>query len=96
MARQVFVVYPGALWGWEVIRDGGDEPLTFGDKGSALACARAMANVAAPAKLRLEDWYGRVEAEWEIQPQWSLPTQRGRAASDVARPHGAFSLRHRA
>ena len=93
MARQIFVVYPGAFWGWEVILDGADEPLVFGDKGSALACAQAMARVAAPATLRLQDWYGRVEAEWEIQKEWLLAPQRGRTAQDVARPHRGSSLK---
>ncbi len=93
MARRVFVVYPGAFWGWEVILDGDDEPLIFGDKRSALACAEAMARVAAPATLRLEDWYGRVEAEWEVHAEWLPAPRRERTASDLARPHRGSSLK---
>ena len=44
MQENVFIVYPGALWGWEVIRDGhDDEPACFDERRPAVEYARAMA-----------------------------------------------------
>lgn len=66
MDQKTFVVYPGALWGWEVIAEGDDEPQVFDHRTAALAHAWTVARGAAPARVCLENWYGIVEAEWDV------------------------------
>lgn len=64
MQENLFVVYPGALWGWEVILEGQDEPMYFDDRQLAIDYARAMAIAMSPGQVRVEDARGFVLAEW--------------------------------
>ena len=64
MQQNLFVVYPGALWGWEVILEGRDEPMPFDERKQAIDYARAMAIAMSPAQVRIEDARGFVLGEW--------------------------------
>ena len=65
MQENVFIVYPGALWGWEVIREGRDEPMCFDNRRLAIEYARAMAIAMSPGEVRVEDARGFVQAAWK-------------------------------
>lgn len=64
MQENLFVVYPGALWGWEVILEGQDEAMPFDERKQAIDYARAMAVAMSPAQVRIEDARGFLLAEW--------------------------------
>jgi hypothetical protein len=66
MNEPVFVVYPGALWGWEVVREGEDRPVVFEERAAALSHAWKLARACAPAVVRIENWYAAVQAEWRV------------------------------
>ena len=67
MQENVFIVYPGALWGWEVIREGQDEPVYFDDRRPAVDYARAMAIAMSPGEVRVEDARGIVRVAWKTR-----------------------------
>jgi Uncharacterized protein conserved in bacteria (DUF2188) len=68
MQENVFIVYPGALWGWEVIRDGhDDEPACFDERRPAVEYARAMAIAMSPGEVRIEDARGFVRVTWKTR-----------------------------
>jgi len=64
MRENVFIVYPGAPWGWEVVREGEDEPMCFDDRRPAVDYARAMAVAMSPGEVRIEDARGFVRVAW--------------------------------
>jgi hypothetical protein len=68
MQESIFVIYPGALWGWEVVREGDDEPMCFDGLRLAIDYARAMATAMSPGVVRVENARGIVAAEWHTRP----------------------------
>jgi Uncharacterized protein conserved in bacteria (DUF2188) len=60
----VFVVYPGARAGWELLREGEPGPLHFDDREAAIRYARCLADVNRPSALKVETSFGGVEASW--------------------------------
>ena len=78
------VVYPGALFGWEVLVEGFPESECFPSRVAAVEYAQCVADLNRPARIQIEDWYGRVEL------QWGLSRPVGAAAvkheTDSARP----------
>jgi hypothetical protein len=67
MQENIFVVYPGAWWGWEVVREGEDEPMCFDGRRLAIDYARAMAIAMSPSVVRVENARGIVKAEWHTR-----------------------------
>jgi hypothetical protein len=67
MQENVFIVYPGVLWGWEVIREGDEEPMCFDDRRPAVDYARAMAIAMSPGEIRIEDARGFVRVAWKTR-----------------------------
>jgi hypothetical protein len=63
---KVFVVYPSARSGWALLREGDPIPLHFSAKDSAIGYGRCMADANRPSALRVETWYGAVEAAWRF------------------------------
>ena len=72
--RDVFVVYPGALFTWwEVVREGDDGyPSCFDTRDQAVAFARALAATGPGSVVKLENWFGETEAAWDV-PALSTP-----------------------
>lgn len=66
MNEPTFVVYPGALWGWEVVREGDDRPVAFDERAAALGHAWKLARECAPTVVRVENWYAAVQAQWKV------------------------------
>lgn len=60
----MFVVFPGALLGWEVLREGEEEGDVFDDRYTAIEHARHLAENHRPALVKIENWFGRIECEW--------------------------------
>jgi hypothetical protein len=64
----VYVVYPAALFdGWEVVREGDDDPAFFAMREDAIAYAdnRAAMN---GAVVKLENWFGDTEHVHSVSP----------------------------
>jgi hypothetical protein len=68
MSQSVYVVYPGAWLGWDVVREGSAQDFSFEDQHAALAHAFHMARLFAPAKVVLEDARGAIQAQWHVDP----------------------------
>jgi hypothetical protein len=64
---KVFVVYPSERSGWDLLREGDQSPLHFSAKESAIGYGRCMADANRPSALRVETWYGAVEATWRFE-----------------------------
>jgi hypothetical protein len=64
---KVFVVYPSERSGWALLREGDPVPLHFGAKDAAIGYGRCMADANRPSALRVETWYGAVEATWRFE-----------------------------
>ena len=64
----VFVVYPGPVYGWAVTARGSTQNHFFSDKKVAVSYARSWAEANRPARVRLENCDGRIEAEWFYAP----------------------------
>jgi hypothetical protein len=64
---RLFVVYPSARSGWELLREGDKEPLHFDEKDSAIGYGRCMAEANRPSALRVETAYGTVETAWRFE-----------------------------
>lgn len=63
----VYVVYPAALFdGWEVVRDGEDDPTFFASRAEATAYARSRAAMSGGGTVKLENWFGDTEGAWEV------------------------------
>lgn len=66
----VYVVYPAALFdGWEVVKEGDDNPVFFDTREQATSYAKARAAMDGGAVVKLENWYGHTEAIWEVAPE---------------------------
>jgi len=70
---KVFVVYPGERSGWELLREGDQIPLHFSAKASAIGYGRCMADANRPSALRVETWYGAIEAAWRFEAAAPAP-----------------------
>ncbi len=66
MSQSVYVVYPGALYGWDVVREGSAEDYAFEDQQSALTHAFRMARIFGPAEVVLENARGAIERRWRL------------------------------
>ncbi len=64
---RVFVVYPSERAGWALLREGDPVPLHFSAKEVAIGYGRCMADANRPSALRVETWYGAVEAAWRFE-----------------------------
>jgi hypothetical protein len=64
----LFVVYPGPIFGWQVASVGSTQSHTFSDKHVAINYAKSWAEAHRPARVRVEDAQGRIEAEWTFEP----------------------------
>lgn len=64
---KVFVVYPSEPSGWKLLREGDQIPLHFSAKESAIGYGRCMADANRPSALRVETWYGAIEAAWRFE-----------------------------
>lgn len=65
--RPVFVVYTAPLFdGWEVVKEGDDESVFFGAREDAISYAKARAAMGGGALVKLENWFGDVQAVWEV------------------------------
>ncbi len=64
----VFVVCPGPVYGWAVTARGSTQNHLFSDKKVAVSYARSWAEANRPARVRLENRDGRIEAEWFYAP----------------------------
>jgi hypothetical protein len=62
-----YVVYPGAWWGWDVVREGASEEMNFETRESALDFAFSIARLLGPADVVLEDGRGIVQGRWEYR-----------------------------
>jgi hypothetical protein len=73
--REVFVVYPGALFTWwEVVRENDDgDPFCFDAREPAVAYARALAATGPGGVVRLENWFGETEATWDVAARSASP-----------------------
>jgi hypothetical protein len=60
----VFVVYPNARAGWELLREGDASPLHFGAKNDAIGYARCLAAANGPSALKIETAFGQLETGW--------------------------------
>ena len=65
---KIFVVYPSARAGRELLREGEVESLHFRDRDAALSYGRCLADANRPSTLKVETPYGRVEAAWLFEP----------------------------
>jgi hypothetical protein len=62
-----YVVYPAALFdGWEVVRDGDDDPAFFASRDAAVAFAERRAAMNGGAIVKLENWFGDTESIREV------------------------------
>ncbi len=64
----LFVIYPGRVFGWAVACKGGTQSHFFSDKKVAIIYARSWAEANRPARVRVENKDGKVEAEWLYEP----------------------------
>jgi hypothetical protein len=72
-AKSTYVVYPAPLFdGWEVVKDGADDPLFFGTSQEAIDYATTYAR-ADEASVRLEDWFGHTVVVWSYEPARVAP-----------------------
>jgi hypothetical protein len=60
----VFVVYPNARAGWELLREGDPTPLHFAAKDAAIGYARCLASANRPSALKVETAFGGLETGW--------------------------------
>jgi hypothetical protein len=60
----VFVVYPNARAGWELLREGDASPLHFLAKDAAIGYARWLAAANRPSALKVETAFGQIETGW--------------------------------
>jgi hypothetical protein len=60
----VFVVYPNARAGWELLREGDASPLHFLAKDAAIGYARCLAAANRPSALKVETAFGQIETGW--------------------------------
>ena len=70
---RVFVVYPSEPAGWALLREGDPLPLHFSAKEEAIGYGRCMADANRPSALRVETWYGAVEAAWRFEAAAPAP-----------------------
>jgi hypothetical protein len=64
-----YVVYPAALFdGWEVVREGGDDPVFFATREAAIAHAEDRA-ASGGALVKLENWFGDTEWVRNVSPR---------------------------
>ena len=70
---KMFVVCPSERSGWALLREGDPIPLHFGTKASAIGYGRCMADANRPSALRVETWYGAVEAAWRFEAAAPAP-----------------------
>jgi hypothetical protein len=61
---KVFVVYPNAHAGWELLREGDASSLHFLAKDAAIGYARSLAAANRPSALKVETAFGQVETGW--------------------------------
>jgi hypothetical protein len=61
---KVYVVYPSARAGWELLREGDRDSLHFEDKDAAVSYGRCLADANRPSTLKVETPYGQVEVTW--------------------------------
>lgn len=61
---KIFVVYPSARAGWQLLREGEAETMHFRDLDAAVTYGRCLAEANRPSKLKIESPHGRVEAAW--------------------------------
>ena len=71
---KLFIVYPSERSGWALLREGDQIPLHFSAKESAVGYGRCMADANRPSALRVETWYGAIEAAWRFEA--AAPAQR--------------------
>ena len=64
---RLFVVYPSARSGWELLREGDSVPLHFSEKDSAIGYGRCIADANRPSALRVETAHGTVETAWRFE-----------------------------
>ncbi len=64
---KIFVIYPSARVGWELLREGDPESLHFQDRDAALDYGRSLAAANRPSALKVETPYGQVEAAWMFE-----------------------------
>ena len=60
----IFLVYPSAQHGWSLLREDEEYGLHFSDKERAISYGRDVALANRPSMLRVETWYGGIEATW--------------------------------
>jgi mono/diheme cytochrome c family protein len=66
---QVYVVYPAALFdGWEVVREPEETTAFFDTKAEAILYARNLAVLEGGALIKLENWFGDAEGEFQVSP----------------------------
>jgi hypothetical protein len=63
----IFVVYPNARAGWELLREGDAAPLHFLAKDAAIGYARCLAAANRPSALKVETAFGQVETGWVFE-----------------------------
>jgi hypothetical protein len=64
-----YVVYPAALFdGWEVVRDGSDDPVFFEHREAAVAYAERRAATDGGAIVKIENWFGDTESIRQVSP----------------------------
>ena len=77
----VYVVYPAALFdGWEVVREGDDQPTLFEEQQQAIRYAETQAALAGGAVVKLENWFGDLERVWEVRSETPLAPRAALAA----------------
>lgn len=88
MRSLLYVVYPGAWWGWDVVRDGSDNDVNFETQEAALEYAFDAARMLGSARVALEDARGQVQALWDVPDDakdgcrdWDAPAVRHAGAS---------------
>ena len=74
--REVFVVYPGALFSWwEVVREGDDrDAVCFDTREQAVAYAHALAATGPGSVVKLENWFGETDAAWDVMARSASTT----------------------
>jgi hypothetical protein len=71
---KMFVVYPSARAGWELLREGEAGSLHFRDRESAVSYGRCLADANRPSTLKVEMPHGRVEAAWMFETAGAVRT----------------------
>lgn len=64
---KIFVVYPSARVGWELLREGEAGSLHFQDRDAAISYGRCLADANRPSTLKVETPYGQVEVAWMFE-----------------------------